>query len=73
MSVDVKGICFDSRKVRPGSLFIAIKGTQSDGHEYIAKAIELGAIAVVCEKLPDPVTDKITIVMMSTTYCLIFI
>ena len=60
MSVDVKGICFDSRKVRPGFLFIAIKGTQSDGHEYIAKAIELGAIAVVCEKLPDTVTDKIT-------------
>ena len=60
MSVDVEGICFDSRKVRPGFLFIAIKGTQSDGHEYIAKAIELGAIAVVCEKLPDTVTDKIT-------------
>ena len=62
MSVDVKGICFDSRKVRPGFLFIAVKGTQSDGHEYIAKAIELGAIAVVCEKLPDTVTDKITFV-----------
>jgi UDP-N-acetylmuramoyl-L-alanyl-D-glutamate--2,6-diaminopimelate ligase len=45
MSVDVKGICFDSRKVRPGFLFIAVKGTQSDGHEYISKAIELGAIA----------------------------
>jgi len=67
MSVDVKGICFDSRKVRPGFLFIAIKGTQSDGHEYIAKAIELGAIAVVCEKLPDTVTDKITIVSVKNS------
>jgi len=67
MSVDVKGICFDSRKVRPGFLFIAIKGTQSDGHEYIARAIELGAIAVVCEKLPDTVTDKITFVSVKNS------
>ncbi len=67
MSVDVKGICFDSRKVRPGFLFIAVKGTQSDGHEYIAKAIELGAIAVVCEKLPDTVTDKITFVSVKNS------
>ena len=67
MSVDVKGICFDSRKVRPGFLFIAINGTQSDGHEYIARAIELGAIAVVCEKLPDTVTDKITFVSVKNS------
>ncbi|HEY5918324.1 MAG TPA: UDP-N-acetylmuramoyl-L-alanyl-D-glutamate--2,6-diaminopimelate ligase [Chryseolinea sp.] len=67
MSVDVKGICFDSRKVKEGFLFIAVKGTQSDGHEYIAKAIDLGAIAVVCEKLPDPVTDKITFVTVKNS------
>jgi len=67
MGVDVKGICFDSRKVRPGFLFIAVKGTQSDGHDYIAKAIELGAIAVVCEKLPDTVTDKITFVSVKNS------
>jgi len=67
MSVDVKGICFDSRKVKPGFLFIAVKGTQSDGHEYIEKAIELGATAVVCEKLPDPVSDKITFVSVKNS------
>ena len=67
MSVDVKGICFDSRKVKEGFLFIAVKGTQSDGHEYIAKAIDLGAIAVVCEKLPDPVTDKVTFVSVKNS------
>ena len=67
MSVDVKGICFDSRKVKEGFLFIAVKGTQSDGHEYIAKAIDLGAIAVVCEKLPDVVTDKITFVSVKNS------
>jgi len=67
MSVDIKGICFDSRKVKEGFLFIAVKGTQSDGHEYIAKAIDLGATAVVCEKLPDPVTDKITFVTVKNS------
>jgi UDP-N-acetylmuramoyl-L-alanyl-D-glutamate--2,6-diaminopimelate ligase len=35
MNAEVKGICFDSRKVQPGYLFIAVKGTQSDGHEFI--------------------------------------
>jgi len=67
MNVDVKGICFDSRKVRPGFLFIAVKGTQSDGHEYITKAIDSGAIAVVCEKLPEAVTDKIAFVSVKNS------
>ena len=67
MSVDVKGICFDSRKVKPGFLFIAVKGTQSDGHEYIAKAIELGAVAVVCEKLPETVADKMAVVSVKNS------
>jgi len=44
---------FDSRKVKNGDLFIAIKGNQTDGHEFIKQSIENGAIAVVCEKLPE--------------------
>jgi UDP-N-acetylmuramoyl-L-alanyl-D-glutamate--2,6-diaminopimelate ligase len=60
MGIEVKGICFDSRKVQPGFLFIAVKGTLSDGHEYISKAITLGATSVVCEKLPDTIDEKIT-------------
>ena len=67
MSVDVKGICFDSRKVKQGFLFIAVKGTQSDGHEYITKAIDSGAIAVVCEKLPEVVADKIAFVSVKNS------
>ena len=67
MSVDVKGICFDSRKVRPGFLFIAVKGTQSDGHEYITKAIDSGAIAIVCEKLPEAVADKTAFVSVKNS------
>ena len=62
MSVDVTGICFDSRQVKPGFLFIAVKGTTSDGHDYISKAISSGAVAIVCERLPDAVPDKITVV-----------
>lgn len=62
MNAEVKSICFDSRKVQPGSLFIAVKGTQSDGHTFIEKAVSAGAIAVVAEKLPDAISDKATYV-----------
>jgi UDP-N-acetylmuramoyl-L-alanyl-D-glutamate--2,6-diaminopimelate ligase len=50
--LEISSVCFDSRKVSPGSLFVAVKGTQSDGHIYISGTIEAGAVAVVCEKLP---------------------
>jgi UDP-N-acetylmuramoyl-L-alanyl-D-glutamate--2,6-diaminopimelate ligase len=62
MNVEVKGIAFDSRKVQPGFLFVAVKGSVSDGHQFINKAIELGASIIVCEKLPDAVNEKITFV-----------
>ncbi len=50
---DISNIQFDSRKVASGSLFVAIPGTQFDGHDFIPKSIELGAIAIVCERLPN--------------------
>lgn len=62
MNVEVKGVCFDSRKVQQGFAFVAIKGTQSDGHEFISKAIALGAIAVICEKLPEAISERATFV-----------
>ncbi len=67
MSLDVKDICFDSRKVRQGSLFIAVRGTQSDGHAYISRAISSGAVAVVCEKLPTDIDEKITFVTVKNS------
>lgn len=67
MSVDVKGICFDSRLVKPGFLFIAVKGTQSDGHDFITKAIGSGAVAVVCEKSTENVLDKATFVTVKSS------
>ncbi len=50
--IPVTGLQFDSRMVTTGNLFFAVRGTTSDGHDFIAKAIELGASAVVCEHLP---------------------
>ncbi len=51
--IDITGVNIDSRKVQSGHLFIAVRGTVVDGHEFIAKAIECGAAAVVCEQLPE--------------------
>ena len=48
-----KDLQFDSRKCTDGSVFFAVRGTQVDGHDYIVKAIENGAKAVVCEHLPE--------------------
>jgi UDP-N-acetylmuramoyl-L-alanyl-D-glutamate--2,6-diaminopimelate ligase len=62
MNAEVKGIAFDSRKVQPGYIFTAVKGTLSDGHQFIDKAVELGAQVIVCEKLPESVNEKITYV-----------
>lgn len=62
MNKEVKGICFDSRKVQPGFVFVAVKGTLSDGHQFIQKAIELGATVIVCEKMPDAANETTTYV-----------
>ena len=49
---EISAVEFDSRKVSKGSLFVAVKGSVSDGHDFIADAIRSGAVAVICEKLP---------------------
>jgi UDP-N-acetylmuramoyl-L-alanyl-D-glutamate--2,6-diaminopimelate ligase len=58
--LEVKDIQIDSRKVSAGSVFVAIKGAQSDGHLFIDKAIALGAIAIVCEIIPLEINGDIT-------------
>lgn len=57
---DIKGVEIDSRKVGEGFLFVAMRGTQVDGHQFIDKAIALGATAVVCETLPEEVKAEVT-------------
>ncbi|WP_297703306.1 UDP-N-acetylmuramoyl-L-alanyl-D-glutamate--2,6-diaminopimelate ligase [uncultured Eudoraea sp.] len=58
----VNTICFDSRKVAKGCVFVAIKGTLTDGHKYIDKAISAGANSIVCEELPGDLINDITYV-----------
>ena len=58
--IDITGVDIDSRQVKPGHLFVAIKGTQVDGHQFIPKAIEAGAKAVMCETVPDTKADGVT-------------
>ena len=61
----VESVTSDSRKVRINSLFVAITGTQTDGHNFIDKAIEQGAIAIVCEKLPANLSSKISYIVVA--------
>ena len=61
-AVMVNSVCFDSRKVGMDDVFIAIKGTLTDGHKYIDKAIASGAKAIVCETLPANLVNEITYV-----------
>jgi UDP-N-acetylmuramoyl-L-alanyl-D-glutamate--2,6-diaminopimelate ligase len=58
----ISSVAFDSRKVKKDSLFIATRGTASDGHHYIEVAIEAGAVAIVCEDLPETLKENITYV-----------
>ena len=57
---EVDAICFDSRKAAPGVLFVAIRGTESDGHAFIEKAIDLGASAILCEELPSQLRENVS-------------
>ena len=61
-NIDIASVQIDSRKIQNGSLFIAVKGSGADGHQFINKAIEQGAVAVVCERLPEHQTEGITYV-----------
>ena len=65
--VAVNKIEFESRKIVSGDAFVAIKGTVSDGHDFIAKAISLGASVVVCETLPDTVSEGVTYIQVADT------
>jgi len=64
---EVTGIEIDSRKVAAGGLFVAMKGTQVDGHRFIEKAIEQGAVAVLCEDLPEKMPSDVTFVQVEST------
>ncbi|MDO5607247.1 MAG: UDP-N-acetylmuramoyl-L-alanyl-D-glutamate--2,6-diaminopimelate ligase [Capnocytophaga sp.] len=58
-SLAVSDLCFDSRQVAEGSVFVAISGTANDGHLFIEKAISQGAVAIVCERLPEEIKNTV--------------
>jgi len=63
--IEITAVVFDSRKVIPGSLFVAVKGLVSDGHDFIPQAIADGAVAVICEELPSRVTGEVDFLMVA--------
>lgn len=63
--IDISGIQIDSRLIEKGSMFIAVKGNVADGHSYINNAIEKGAVAVVCEHLPELIHDDVCYVCVN--------
>jgi UDP-N-acetylmuramoyl-L-alanyl-D-glutamate--2,6-diaminopimelate ligase len=65
--IAVSSIAIDSRKVIKGTAFVAIKGVAQDGHDYITKAIELGAKVIVCENMPALLTDGVTYIKVANT------
>lgn len=64
---DIKGVNIDSRKIEQDHLFIAVRGTQADGHNYIDKAIESGATAIVCEEIPETRNADITYIKVENS------
>lgn len=65
--IAISKIEFDSRKIELNDLFVAIKGTLSDGHNFIDKALSLGAIAIVCEEFPEVIVNGVTYIKVKDT------
>ncbi|KXB77445.1 UDP-N-acetylmuramoyl-L-alanyl-D-glutamate--2,6-diaminopimelate ligase [Prevotella amnii] len=65
--IDITGVNIDSRKIDVGHIFVAIKGTQVDGHCFINKAIESGAKAILLEDVPSELKDGITYIQVEST------
>ena len=65
--VEITGVNIDSRRIGTGQLFVAMRGTQVDGHRFITKATEQGAAAVLCEELPEVLSESVTYVKVPST------
>jgi UDP-N-acetylmuramoyl-L-alanyl-D-glutamate--2,6-diaminopimelate ligase len=66
--VEIRSLTLDSRSAEPGSLFFAIRGTEIDGHDFIGAAIALGAVAVMCESLPEAVDERATYILVDDSH-----
>ena len=65
--IEVTGVNIDSRRIEAGHLFVAIPGTQTDGHKFIPKAVEQGAVAVLCEYFPNKREPGVTYIAVAST------
>lgn len=65
LDVEVTSVCFDSRKVEEGTLFVAIRGVQTDGHLYVDKAVALDVAVIVVEELPEVLSEAVTYVLVN--------
>ncbi len=66
-AAEITDLQIDSRKVSPGTCFIAVKGTLVDGHEFIEAAVARGAVAVVCEKLPETLHENVQYILVENS------
>jgi UDP-N-acetylmuramoyl-L-alanyl-D-glutamate--2,6-diaminopimelate ligase len=67
LNIPILSVSFDSRKVEPGTLFVAMRGTVNDGHQYIPDVVRRGVSAVVCEEMPVSVRQDITYIITADT------
>ncbi len=65
--LEISSVEFDSRKIEPNSLFVALGGTQVDGHDFIQKSIDSGAIAIVCERKPEELNPNVTYLIVENS------
>lgn len=65
LEVEITSVCFDSRKVGVDSLFVAVRGVHTDGHLFVDKVAEVGAVALVVEELPAEMLDKVTYLLVN--------
>ena len=65
VDIEIHSLKFDSRMVEPGCLYFAVKGTASDGHQFIPDALKSGAVAVVCEQIPKNPQEKATFILVN--------
>lgn len=67
VEVEINSVEFDSRKIQSGTLFVAQSGTQVDGHDFIQKSIESGAVAIICERKPEEINPNVTYVLVENS------
>ena len=65
--IEITGVCIDSRKVEQGNIFVAICGSQADGHLFISKAIASGAKAIACQSLPEQISEEVTYIVLENS------